>query len=409
MPREFTHLLTPEEARALFQKAFTPRPRGTETVPLLEAFDRVLAADIVADMDLPPFDRSTVDGYAIRAADAGSLEEPLTVVGEVHMGELPSFSLGQREAARIPTGGALPPGADAVVMQEHVRLLEGGRIRLTRAVGAWENVIRRGEDVQGGETVLRAGTRLRPQEVALLAGLGRTEVQVYLAPRVAVIVTGDEIVPPDQVPRPGQIRDMNTYSLTGLIRGLGAVPQPYGIVVDEMDVLLDVLRQASRTSDLILVSGGSSVGKRDVVAEAFTALGATIVVHGVSIKPGKPTILAIHEGKPLVGLPGHPVSAMVVFDVFVRELLEGMLGIARRKGFGKEVRARLARSLGPAKEREEHVRVALEERGGEVWAVPIVGKSGVITTMVKADGIVVVPVGGAVLPEGTEVDVRLFN
>ncbi|MDR5694938.1 MAG: molybdopterin molybdotransferase MoeA [Armatimonadota bacterium] len=409
MPREFTHLLRPEEAKALFQKAFTPRPRGTEVVPLLEAFGRVLARDIIADMNLPPFDRSTVDGYAIRASDVADFNEALTIAGEVRMGELPVFSIGPREAARIPTGGALPSGADAVVMQEHVRLLDDRRIQLTRPVAVWENVIRKGEDVREGEVVLRAGTRLRPQEVALLAGLGRTEVEVYLVPRVAVIVTGDEIVPPEHFPRPGQIRDMNTYSLTGLIRGLGAVAHPYGIVVDEREVLLDVLRRASRTADMILVSGGSSVGERDVVAEAFTALGATIVVHGVAIKPGKPTILAIHEGKPLMGLPGHPVSAMVVFDVFVRELLEGMLGLTLRRGFGKEVRAKLARSLGPAKEREEHVRVALEERNGQLWAVPIIGKSGVITTMVKADGIVVVPVGGAVLPEGTEVDVRLFD
>ncbi len=409
----FSALLTVGEAKARFARVYTPRPRGTEHVALDEAFGRVLAADVLAPEDLPPFDRSTVDGYAVRAEDTrgATPEAPAEVrlVGEVLMGEPASCRVGPGEAARIATGGMLPEGADAVVMLEDADV-RGGAVAVRRPVRPGDNVIRRAEDISRGEVAVRQGTRLRPQEVGLLAALGAVRVEVFLRPRVAVVATGDEVVPPDRVPGPGQVRDVNTYALGALVRQAGGVPRSLGIVEDSPERLLQVLAEARAAADLVLVSGGSSVGSRDAVAHAVNALGKPgVVVHGVSIKPGKPTILAVAEGTPIVGLPGHPVSGMVIFDVFVRDLLRGLSGERPRRGFGQTVRARLDRAVASAGVREDHIRVALEERAGTLWAIPIVGKSGVITTMTRADGVVVVPQGQDRVEEGAEVEVRLFD
>ncbi|MBI4277122.1 MAG: molybdopterin molybdotransferase MoeA [Armatimonadetes bacterium] len=410
MVKAFAKVLTPQEAQVAYARVYRPRPPATEVVPLMEAFGRVLAADVRATEDLPPFDRSTVDGYAIRATDTGAPPATLTVVGEVLMGHAAPFDLGPGQAVRVPTGGMLPPGADAVVMQEKIEYPDPRTIRVPRPVKPGENVIARAEDVRAGEVVLEAGVRLRPQEVALLAGLGHTAALVHARPRAAILVTGDEIVPPDRAPGPGQVRDMNTYSLAGLVSALGGVPRPYGIIEDRLEVFLAVLREAHRDADLVLISGGSSVGDRDLVADAITALGAPgIVVHGVAIKPGKPTVLAVVEGKPVIGLPGHPVSSMVVFDVFVRPILAGLMGLRARERPNRRIRARLAQPIPSEGRREDHIRVAVDVRDGVTCAVPILGKSGVITTMVRADGIVVVPIGVEWLEAGAEVEVEVFD
>lgn len=406
-------LLSVEEAKARFAHAYTPRPRGTERVALEQAYGRVLAADIVASEDLPGFDRSTVDGYAVRAADtAGATPAApveLRLVGEVRMGEPAGCMVGPGETVWIPTGGMLPGGADAVVMLEDVdRSDRTVAVRVPARPG--QNVMRRDEDVSRGEVAVRQGTRLRPQEVGLLAALGAVEVEVYQRPTVAILATGDEVVPPDRPPGPGQVRDANTYALSALVQQAGGVPYPLGIVEDSLERLLDALAQARSGADLVLVSGGSSVGTKDVVARAVDLLGKPgVVVHGVRIKPGKPTLLAVVDGTPVVGLPGHPVSAMVIFDVFVRDLLCGLAGERPRARFGRTVRARVDRSVSSAGIREDHIRVSLEDRGGTLWAVPILGKSGVITTMTRADGVIVVPVGQDRVPEGAEVEVRLFE
>ena len=410
---EFLTVLPPQEARARFAQAYTPRPRGTERVTLRDAYRRVLAVDVIAHEDLPEFDKSTVDGYAVRAADtAGAAERGpahLEVVGEVQMGTRPGFAVGPGEAARIPTGGMLPPGADAVIMVEHTEAREG-TVGVGRRAAAGENVIRRAEDVRGGEVVLRRGARLRPQDLGLLAGIGITEVEVFLQPRVAVLATGDEIIPPGRRPSIGQVRDINTYTLFALVQQEGGIPQLYGIIPDDREVLLRTLEDARRTTELVLVSGGSSVGVKDAVAWAINAMGRPgVIIHGVSIKPGKPTILGLVDGTPIIGLPGHPVSGMVIFDVFVRDLLRGLAGQAAPRSFGRVVRARLERRIPSAGGREDHVRVRLEERDGVLWAAPQLGKSGVITTMTRADGLVVVPLGQDGVAEGAEVAVELFE
>jgi len=409
----FTNLLTPQEAKERFARAYTPRPRGSEHVPLAEAYGRVLAQDATAREDLPPFDRSTVDGFAVRAADvAGAGLESraaLRLVGEVQMGATAAVPVRAGETVRLPTGGMLPEGADAVVMLEDVEERDG-EIAVGRPARPGDNVIRRAEDVRRGDLALRSGTRLRPQDVGLLAAIGVTQVPVFVRPRVTILATGDEIVAAERAPEGGQVRDVNSYTLAALVRQEGGEPRAGGIVADVYETLLAALRGARRDADLVLVSGGSSVGAKDAVARAIGELGRPgVIVHGVSIKPGKPTILALVDGTPIIGLPGHPVSGMVIFDVFVRDMLRGLAGRADARPFGRVVRARLMHPIPSAGVREDHIRVFLEQRDGEMRAVPVLGKSGIITTMTRADGIVVVPMGQRMLDAGTGVDVHLFE
>lgn len=409
----FTALLTPTEAKARFARAYTPRPRGLERVPLAEAFGRVLALDAVAPEDVPEFDRSTVDGYAVRAEDvAGASAAALAVlalVDEVLMGAPARTAVGPRSTVRIPTGGMLPPGANAVVMLEDVEVRDDRAIAVARPARAGDNIIRRAEDVGAGDVALRAGTRLRPQDLGLLAAIGIAQAEVFLRPRVAVVPTGDEIVSPERRPGPGQVRDANSYALAALVRQEGGEPRLYGIVQDDYGVLVRTLADARSSSDLVLVSGGTSVGAKDEVARAIGELGRPgVVVHGVEIKPGKPTILALVDGTPIVGLPGNPVSGMVIFDVFVRDVLRGLAGRAPAHAFGQTVEARMDRRIPSDGVREDHIRVALEARTDGLWAVPVLGKSGIITTMTRADGVVVVPTGQLSVDRGDRVEVELF-
>ena len=404
---EFLKVITPREATVRFAQAYTPRPRGTERVSLRQAYRRVLAADVVAPEDLPEFDKSTVDGYAVCGGDRpGSFQ----VIGEVEMGRPPEFAIRPGEAARIPTGGMLPEGADAVIMLEDTRLRDGRTVEATRGTTRGENVIRRAEDVSRGDLVLHQGTRLRPQDVGLLAGIGVTEIEVFLQPRVAVLATGDEIIPPDRRPAIGQVRDINTYTISALVQQEGGVPHIYEIIPDDRERLLGTLEAARATSDLVLVSGGSSVGEKDAVAWAINAMGKPgIIVHGVNIKPGKPTILGVVDGTPVIGLPGHPVSGMVIFDVFVRNVLRAQAGRTPPRDLGRIVHARMGRRVPSAGGREDHVRVTLEEREGTLWAIPQLGKSGIITTMTRADGLIVVPPDRDGVAEGENVAVELFE
>jgi len=407
--KTFTTLLAPREAREAFARAYAPRPGGTERLPLLQSFGRVLAEEIRAAGDLPAFDRSAVDGYAVRAADTvgatSGAPAALALAGEVLMGEPASVRVEPGQAVRIPTGGALPPGADAVVMQEYV-VRTDRTVRVERPVTGGENVTRRGEDLRGGDLVLRPGRRLRPADVGLLAGLNRTDVKVYARPRVGLIMTGDELISPGQPSRAGQIYDMNTYALAGHIEEDGALPVPYGIVGDSLQRVIDRAQGALRNADAAILSGGSSVGERDVVADAIAALGAPgIIVHGIAIKPGKPTILAVASGKPVFGLPGNVVSALVIYREFIRPVIQALAGLqepARRR----TIRARMAKPV-VARDREDHVRVALTERAGALWATPVPGGSAIMTSMVRADGVIVVPPHGSV-EEGSEVEVELL-
>ena len=367
-------------------------PVAAETVSLAEAPGRVLAEDLVSPENLPDFRRTIVDGFAVKAAATFGASDGspgfLAVVGNIAMGERPGFSIGPGQAARIATGGMLPEGADAVVMIEHTEAMDAGAAEVYRSVAPGENVIEPGEDFAAGQTVLTAGTRLRPPEIGLLGAFGRDSVSVFRRPRVGIVSTGDEVVPVNATPGPGQVRDVNSHTLAGMIRDAGAEPRTYGIVPDDAEKLIAVCRRAAAECDMVLLSGGSSVGTRDFTVEAILGLDdPEILVHGIAIRPGKPTILARGGGKPIWGLPGHVVSAMVVFATVVRPFVERLAGVGG-DGRVRRIPARLARNLASAPGRTEFARVRLVAEDDGLLAEPVLGKSGLLNTMIHADGLV---------------------
>jgi molybdopterin molybdotransferase len=380
-----------------------------ETVALAESLGRVLAEDVYSDVDIPDFNRSTMDGFAVRAASTFGASEAnpayLSIKGQIPMGVKPDFAIGPGEAARISTGGMLPEGADSVIMVEHTDLLDATTIEAYRSVAPGQNIIEKGEDIQCREPALATKTRIRPQEAGLLAACGRTEITVFKRPLVGIISTGDEVVPVNRVPGDGQIRDINTHTLSGQVLAAGGVPIVFGIVRDSRDDLMEKCRSALQITDMVMISGGSSVGARDFTVEVLDALPDTdILVHGISISPGKPTILARSGHKPFWGLPGHAVSAMVVFAVVVRPFLDRLCGLpAAARQFG--VQAVLSRNIASAQGRVDYVRVRLSDRDGVVMAEPILGKSGLIHTMIKADGLIAIGMNTEGLDEGTVVAV----
>jgi molybdopterin molybdotransferase len=387
------------------------RPVPPETVPILDALGRPLAAAVVAGCSLPHFTRSTMDGYAVAAVDTFGASESqpayLTVRGSVAMGVAPEARVGPGAALRIATGGMLPHGADAVVMWEQTR--ESGEVlEVNRPVAPGENVVSVGEDVREGETVLTAGHVLRPADVGLLAGLGVTAIAVARRPRVAIISTGDELVGAEQEPGPGQVRNVNQYSLGAWVRHLGAEPLLLGRVRDDAGEILALVRRAVVAADLVLISGGSSAGARDVTCAVVESLGEPgLLFHGVAVRPGKPTVVGAHRGVPVFGLPGHPISAMVIFLVLVRPLLERLLGIPPGEA-GVKVLARLSDNLPSQAGREDYYQVALRPGAAGMEAVPVFRKSGLVTAMVRGRGMVRVPPDREGLEVGELVEVDLL-
>jgi len=382
----------------------------TERISLQDTPGRILAEDIISDIDLPGFSRSTMDGYAVRASSTfgASEENPayLNIVGSIAMGESPSFSVEQGEAARISTGGMLPKGADSVVMIEHTEILDEKTIEAYKSAAPGQNVIEKGEDFTEGNVVLHAGQKIRPQETGLLAAFGKEKVKVFKRPVIGIISTGDEVVPVAEKPHPGQIRDVNTFSLSGQVIEAGGIPLIFGIVKDDYKNLLACCREALLQSDMVLISGGSSVGTRDFTIEVLSALpDSEIIVHGISISPGKPTILARSVKKPVWGLPGHVVSAMIVFAAVVKPFIEKISGFSPEQKNRVSFFARLSRNVSSAHGRTDYIRVRLIEKEGVLWAEPILGKSGLINTMIKADGLIEIGKNMEGLEKGTEVRV----
>jgi molybdopterin molybdotransferase len=410
--KDFFKLISSSDFIALFDHF---SPLDCETIPLTAARGRVLAEDIVSREALPPFSRSTMDGFAVRAADTfGSSESEtglLTLIGEIAMGVSgQAFSLRPGQAVRIWTGGELPQKANAVVMVEYTQAYDDETVAIYRPVAPGENVIRVGEDFAKGATVLARGSMLRPQDLGVLSGLGIIEVPVYRRPRVAILSTGDELVPVDQVPPPGKIRDINSTTLAALVEEAGGIPVICGICGDDLDDIRTVCTQALARADILLLSGGSSVGRRDFTLQVFQALPETeVLVHGVSIRPGKPTILARQGNKALFGLPGHVASAMVIFSLFVRPLLRQYSGLGTTLGL-QTIRAITAEQIPSVIGREEYVRVRLTPQadGSPPLATPVYGKSGLLNPLVRADGLL--PIGRDVegFDRGTETPVFLF-
>jgi molybdopterin molybdotransferase len=363
----------------------------TQEIPLVQSLGRILARDIVSDMDIPDFDRSTMDGYAVKASSSFGASESspayLTIKGTILMGASPNFSIGPGEAARISTGGMLPAGADAVVMVEHTDILDDTTIEIYSSVAPGQHMVTVGEDLRKKETIIHCGQIIRPAEAGLMAALGIHQISVYRKPVVAILSTGDEIVPIEAKPALGEIRDINTYTLSAQIEEAGAVPVALGISGDDFDDLFKKCSQALEQADMVIISGGSSVGTRDFTIEVLSSLDQTeILFHGISISPGKPTILANSQGKPFWGLPGHVVSAMVVFSTVVQPFIHHMGG--RGIQSKKRMTATLTRNLPSAQGRVDFIRVRLWEKEERLMAEPVLGKSGLISTMVKADGLI---------------------
>jgi molybdopterin molybdotransferase len=382
----------------------------TEKILLKESLERILAEDIDADVDLPDFMRSTMDGYAVCASSTFGASEAnpayLTIKDSVLMGKSPAFSIGVGEAAKISTGGMLPGGADSVVMIEHTEALDKTTIEVYKSVAPGQNILEKGEDMRKGQTLVPAGKCLRAQEIGLLAAFGVKKITVFKKPVIGIISTGDEVVPIEDTPAPGQIRDINMYTLSGLVEKAGAVPIPYGIVRDDFDDLFEKCTAALAQSDMVLISGGSSVGTRDFTIEVLSALPASeILVHGISISPGKPTILAKSGNQAVWGLPGQVTSTMVVFEIVVRPFIEHIGGLSpeQKKHFNPV--AQLNRNISSTQGRTDYIRVKLIEKDGILRAEPILGKSGLINTMVKADGLIEIGLDTEGLDEGARVEV----
>ncbi len=410
-PKELFNVRTPPDALALLLARLAVE-RQAEVLPTRDALDRVLAEDIAAPGDLPTFRRSTMDGFAVRAADTYGASEGLPayldVTGEVFMGQAPGLGLGLGECARIATGGMLPDGSDAVIMVEQTQEVGPRTIEALRPVAPGENVVQIGEDVRQGDPILPRGHALRPQDLGGLVALGVTRVRVAKKLRVGIVSGGDEVVDPEAVPSDGQIRDINSYTLAALVRRSGHEPCLAGVYPDQFEQLDRAARRAFADSDVLILSAGSSVSARDMTGQVVDGLGKPgVLVHGVSLRPGKPTILAVCEGKPVFGLPGNPVSCMVTYDLFVAPTLAHLSGADETPR--RTIPARLQRNIASATGREDYVQVRLQRTDdGALEAVPVFGKSNLIFTLIRADGMVRVPLDLGGLNAGTLVDVVLF-
>lgn len=412
MAQTFFKVLAPEEALRLLLGV---SPVGTERIPTVRARGRVLAEDLYSEVDLPHFHRAAMDGYAVKAKDtfgaSQSLPAYLKLAGIVEMGKEARQPLATGEAMRISTGGMMPPESDGVVMVEYADEVEGGLVEIHRAVSPWQNVILIGDDIKKGELVFRSGRRLKAHDLGALTGVGISSVPVYQRPRIALISTGDEIVDADTKPLPGQVRNINQHSLAGLIEECGGELKDWGVIRDNKDLLTDALGRALSWADLVLLSGGSSVGSKDISVDAILSFpDSEMVFHGISVAPGKPTIFARGCGKPIMGLPGYPVSALVIFDLFARPLIRRLGGeeISELSRFSKTARATLKTNIASQIGREDYVRVTLAKDGQRLFATPLPNKSGAIFTLVKADGMVRIDLNQDGLEQGEEVEVILF-
>ena len=409
----FRKLLTFDEAQETIRKRFRPKPLGTEKIPLLEAHGRVLAEDVTSGLDVPPFNRSTVDGYAVIAEDTFGANEKnpvrLVVCGMVNTGESPTVMMTNGRTFEIVTGAPMPKGADAVVMVEDTER-EGNRLSISNPVAKDENFMKAGSDIKKGQTVLRTGAILAAREIGVLAAVGRATPRVYLVPRVAVLSTGGEITQPGKRLPAGRIYDVNAYSLCAAVTESGGNPIHYGVVRDNRVALEMALGGALASADAVVTSGGVSVGPRDLVPQTVGSLGKPgVVFSGVAIKPGKPITFAVVDGKPVFSLPGHPASALLVFHLFARPVVCGMAG--RKAMKDPKVRAVAGMRMFPAKGRRTFVMVALrKDKQGRSVADPVEpGASGAITTLAKADGFVELAEDVQFVDEGEEVAVSLFK
>lgn len=410
--KEFLTLTDLENVLEL-RKKFSPLE--PETVGIEQCTDRVAASDIFSDENLPPFDRSTVDGFAVTSASTFGASEgnpaSLNFSGlSVEIGKRPEFTIRHGEAARIPTGGMLPEGSDAVVMIEHAEVLYPDFLEIFKPAAPGSNIIFEGDDIKKGGLAISRGTRLRTQETGILAALGKTKINVTKKPVVGIISTGDEIVPINARPYDGQIRDVNTHTLYSLIKKSGGIPKICGLVKDDFNEIMKACQDAVDICDVLIISGGSSVGARDYTIEIIKNLsGDQILVQGVSMSPGKPVILGKYGEKQIWGLPGHVSSAMIAFHVLVRPFLNLLEGIPIERDECIKIPAVLSKNVASANGRTDFIRVRLINDNGKIIADPVIGKSGLLFTLLKSDGIIEIPKNCEGMNEGDIVFVSLFE
>jgi molybdopterin molybdotransferase len=409
---EFLHLVPPDQALKKLLSNMKVEITS-EIIPTKSALGRVIGTPIKAPHPLPEFRRSTVDGYAVRAMDtygAGeTLPAYLTMVGEIEMGKATNIELGLAQCALIHTGGMIPAGSDAVVMVEHTQSSRTDEIEVLGSVAVGENVINIGEDVKQDEEVIPAGKRIRPAEIGGLMALGFNNVSVVRRPKVGILSSGDEVIPPDTDPLPGQVRDINSYTLSSVVELVGGISIHYGIIPDTHQAMLVAAKQAYQECDVVVITAGSSVSVRDLTGRIINELGQPgVLVHGVNIRPGKPTILGVCEGKPVIGLPGNPVSALVNVEIFVAPVLRTLLG-EKLEIPTPAIIAKLMVNLASESGREEWVPVRLTKNNQNWEAEPIFGKSNLIFTLSRADGLVKVDPDATGLTAGQDVEVVLYS
>ncbi len=409
---QFLDVIDRDEAERRFRSALSLAPLGAERISLNEALGRVLAADVLARVDVPAFDRSNFDGFALRAVDTFGTSElaPKTVrllAETLDAGTIPTAEIHSGEAVPISTGGMVPRGADAILMVEHSEVRDG-KVLIRRAVTPGQGVSFAGTDIATGETVLRGGMVLTSRETGVLAALGETHVEVWRQPRVAIISTGNEIIAPGQPMRPAAVYDSNSQVLADAVRELGGTPRFWGIVRDDVAALREMLRRALAESDLVLLSGGTSKGKGDLCYRVVAELSDPgIVAHGVALKPGKPLCLAVTGGKPVVILPGFPTSAIFTFHEFVAPVIR-LLG-GRQPESHETVNATLALKTNSEIGRTEYLLVGLVKTDEGLSAFPMGKGSGSVTTFSRADGFVTIPRHTEIIEAGEPVEVRLIG
>jgi molybdopterin molybdotransferase len=407
MRAKFLRIATLEEAMERLEVHWQPTPRLV-VLDIDDASGSVLAENVLSPIDVPPFDRAAYDGFAVRAsctfgAGEGS-PKSLRLIGRLRAGERTRKKIGRGECMEITTGAPIPPGADAVVMVEHARVDEK-RVMVYRAVAPGENVIERGYDILRGGIVVESGRRVGAREAAAIATAGVKFIRVFSRPKVAVISTGSELLEPGCRLRPAKIYDANGRALSQAIRACGGEPMRMGIVADDPPAIRSVVRKALKPCDMVLISGGSSAGRGDLVPEVVGRMGEPgLLVHGLALKPGKPTFIAVVEGKPIFGLPGYPVSALMVFDLLVAPYLRRLSGLPSE---GTSVRAKLANGIVSARGRRELVPVKLEKRE-ELWAVPLLKGSGAIVSFSTARGYIEIPLEQELMEKGETVEVKQF-
>lgn len=390
------------------------KPVDAQKLPITASCDRILAEEIIADINIPGFARATMDGYAVCASATYGASEfnpaYLEITGNIDMGKAPERRISPGEAIRISTGGMLPKGADAVVMIEHTSELDSTALEIYKSVAPGTNMVAADEDIAVGTKLLPAGSRIRPQEMGLLAALGKKEVEVFEKPVIGIISTGDELVEIGQTPEMGKIRDVNTYSLAGCVTRTGGIPKTYGIIADDLNTLIKTCTKALDETDMILISGGSSVGTRDLTVEAINRLpDSEILVHGIPIRPGKPTILARSGKKAIWGLPGQIASAMIVFDRAVAPFVRQISGDALFLLQYNRIKAVLTRNLASTQGRTDYIRTRIVEKQGIYYAEPVLGPSGLIRTLIEADALIEIDMNTEGLEKGESVTVIMMR